>query len=688
MDEKGEQFYEYVKSKKIEVPNSYKEFQSAMQDSEMANQFYNFVKSKGIEVPDKSEDFQSVFLIQENGKEGKPVNFTPASSEPSEEVTTEQSQDGTPSPIVEQELPVGVINKNKVLPYDKNVDKTTVGTPSPSLLGAVRGATIGSNEGTISFADFEVENPIDTTVDVSTIDIGKYNKQYKPRTSKTNFSKMEEIPSNKEYKPRTSEINFPKMEEIPSMKNGITQNVRDVFTPANTTTTKPIIKEEKIKKISEVAKNIDNEEDYSMFTESLSYIDGLLNSTIAESDKFRLRGSAAFEEISDMILEKGEQLKAKAKQEKKYYGNLISRAREIDFEDIPSYVNRVITKYGVRNQVVDGIVPFRDVERSTQPIDVSQINTETVQDTIATNTQIFSSVPDYFWRSMLNLDLKGNKKDSDIEYNLNVFRNVFDAANGFTYAPIPAKGNTEAPEKLEGISGAVHFFIWDGRPKDHKDVFDATNEDFKKQSVWFKAGGYSTELGYNTSNFKKLKNDQYVPVFKKTESGDLRVSYKKKGDVTENDYVTQNLDQYKYGEIDWVKKTTDKQYKKINVLSTKEGKPIPNLPVLDGETADGKFVKGEDLYSRFSGSATVFLFEKDGKLIADDFSGSTNNIKAEAERISKDYDVPLNAITLGFYDSGSYSAKPAENSDGVLDRRQFYDYNDKLESGSGIGFKK
>ena len=658
--------------------------------NEELKQLLESAKAQGASDDDLSKLIDLYETDQQASKEGKPVNFTPASSEPSEEVTTEQSQDGTPSPIVEQELPVGVINKNKVLPYDKNVDKTTVGTPSPSLLGAVRGATIGSNEGTISFADFEVENPIDTTVDVSTIDIGKYNKQYKPRTSKTNFSKMEEIPSNKEYKPRTSETNFPKMEEIPSMKNGITQNVRDVFTPANTTTTKPIIKEEKIKKISEVAKNIDNEEDYSMFTESLSYIDGLLNSTIAESDKFRLRGSAAFEEISDMILEKGEQLKAKAKQEKKYYGNLISQAREIDFEDIPSYVNRVITKYGVKDQVVaeSSILPFRDVERSTQPIDVSQINTETVQDTIATKTQIYASVPDNFWRSMLNVDLKGNPKDSDIEYNLNVFRNVFDAANGFTYAPIPAKGNTEAPEKLEGISGAVHFFIRDGRPKRFKDIYDATNEDLKKESVWFKAGGYSTELGYNTSNFKKLKNDQYVPVFKKTESGDLRVSYKKKGDVTENDYVTQNLDQYKYGEIDWVKKTTDKQYKKINVLSTKEGKPIPNLPVLDGETADGKFVKGEDLYSRFSGSATVFLFEKDGKLIADDFSGSTNNIKAEAERISKDYDVPLNAITLGFYDSGSYSAKPAENSDGVLDRRQFYDYNIKLESGSGFGFKK
>ena len=662
----------------------------------------------------------------------------------------------TLSPIVEQELPVGIINKNKVLPYKNKVDKTKVGTPNPSLLGSVRGAAIGSKAGIVEGNKTTVGTPspydirknsvklegqespstvlmesggydgkeyayptlfpkdpnkqtsdpkdwirleggeafdeakkrkevweFDSQEEADKFARGSWKKEYKPRTSKTNFSKMEEIPSNKEYKPRTSEINFPKMEEIPSMKDGITQNVRDVFTPANTTTTKPIIKEEKIKKISEVAKNIDNEEDYSMFTESLSYIDGLLNSTIAESDKFRLRGSAAFEEIGDMILDEGEQLKAKAKQEKKYYGNFIS--------NIPSYVNRVLIQYGFKDQVVaeSSITEFNDVEISTQPVDISQTNNETVQDTIPTYTQIFPKVKDNFWRSTANVDLKGNKKDSDIEYNLNVFRNVFDAANGFTYAPIPSNGNTEAPEKLEGVSGVAHFFIRDGRPKEFKDVYDATNEDLKKESEWFKKGGYSTELGYNTSNFKKLKNDQYVPVFNKTESGDLRISYKKKGDVTENDYVTQNLDQYKYGEIDWVKRTTDKQYgKDIQVLSTKEGKPIPNLPVLDGETADGKFVKGQELYSRFSGSATVFLFEKDGKLIADDFSGSANNIKAEAERLSKDYDVPLKDITLAFYDAGSYSAKPAENSNGVLDRRQWVDYNVKLESGSGIGFKK
>ena len=769
----------------------------------------------------------------------------------------------TLSPIVEQELPVGIINKNKVLPYKNKVDKTKVGTPNPSLLGSVRGAAIGSKAGIVEGNKTKVGTPspydirknsvklegqepsqqpsqpseesgikqdilnkypalknvygqqgenlvIDADTNFKPFEIGfggiefyapeqseitygkgysykhpskgkyavKYNpekaggqdifldllhgmdadpeykklrEEFKKQTLKDrdgdieyfynkdkkegfaedgkerwidnyvdglirselavgsedyakeasgNSKEMKAIASRlndylilqpseergswkKEYKPRTSEINFPKMEEIPSMKNGITQNVRDVFTPANTTTTKPIIKEEKIKKIAEVAKNIDNEEDYSMFTESLSYIDGLLNSTIAESDKFRLRGSAAFEEIGDMILDEEEQLKAYASQEKKYYGNFIS--------NIPSYVNRVLIQYGFKDQVVDesSITEFNDVERSTQPVDISQTNNETVQDIIPTNTQIFPKVKDNFWRSSANLDLKGNKKDSDIEYNLNVFRNVFDAVSGFTYAPIPSNGNTEAPEKLEGVSGVAHFFIRDGRPKEFKDVYDATNEDLKKESEWFKKGGYSDKDGYNTSNFKKLKNDQYVPVFNKTESGDLRISYKKKGDVTENDYVTQNLKQYNYGDINWKKTTTDKQYgKDIQVLSTIDGKSIPSLPVLGGETADGKKIKGQELYSRFSGSATVFLFEKDGKLIADDFSGSANNIKAEAERLSKDYDVPLNDITLAFYDAGSYSAKPAENSNGVLDRRQWVDYNVKLESGSGIGFKK
>jgi len=93
MNEKGEQFYEFVKAQGINVPNSYGEFKTAMQDANTASQFHAFVSSKNISVPESVEEFKSVF-----SEEGKPVNFTPVSSEPSEEATREQSQGGTPSP--------------------------------------------------------------------------------------------------------------------------------------------------------------------------------------------------------------------------------------------------------------------------------------------------------------------------------------------------------------------------------------------------------------------------------------------------------------------------------------------------------------------------------------------------------------------------------------------------------------
>ena len=471
----------------------------------------------------------------------------------------------------------------------------------------------------------------------------------------------------KEYKPRTSEINFPKMEEIPSMKNGITQNVRDVFTPANTTTTKPIIKEEKIKKIAEVVKNIDNEEDYSMFTESLSYIDGLLNSTIAESDKFRLRGSAAFEEISDIILEKEEQRQKYASQNKKYLVNFIS--------NIPSYTNRVLTKYGVWDQQVkaDNIPKFIDSDTSTTPKVDGQLIETTVADTIATDTYIGQYSTDNHWKSIVQTDAKG------IERKLINYRNEFDGGNGHTYATIPANNNENAPTSLQGVEGVAHFFIMDNRPKWVKDIWESTNEDLKKESDWFKNS--------SISNLRKLKDDQYVPVFKKLDGNRLRVKYKQKKNITDEDYVTQDLVQYNYGDIDWDKKpiANTKQFgDDIPVVQTKKGKPIDSLPALEGYM-DGKYVEGKKLYSRFSGSTVVFLFESNGRTVADDYSGSINNIQLEAKRLSEKYNVPIDDITLGLYDAGSYSAKPAKDSNGYLNRPQWSGYNTKGESGSGIG---
>ena len=94
MNDKGQQFYEYLKSSNIEVPASYAEFQSAMQDQNTASQFYDFVKSQDIDVPETSQEFQSVFS---SSVEGEPVNFTNASDGAQEQSTSTFQQGSQPS---------------------------------------------------------------------------------------------------------------------------------------------------------------------------------------------------------------------------------------------------------------------------------------------------------------------------------------------------------------------------------------------------------------------------------------------------------------------------------------------------------------------------------------------------------------------------------------------------------------
>jgi hypothetical protein len=94
MNDKGQQFYEYLKSVNIDVPSSYGEFQSAMQDQNTASQFYDFVKSQDIDVPETSQEFQSVFS---SSVEGEPVNFTNASDGAQEQSTSTFQQGSQPS---------------------------------------------------------------------------------------------------------------------------------------------------------------------------------------------------------------------------------------------------------------------------------------------------------------------------------------------------------------------------------------------------------------------------------------------------------------------------------------------------------------------------------------------------------------------------------------------------------------
>jgi hypothetical protein len=65
MNDKGKQFYDYIVSTGIKVPDTYEEFQASMQDSETVEKFHAFVTSKGIKVPESIEDFSLVFNSQE-----------------------------------------------------------------------------------------------------------------------------------------------------------------------------------------------------------------------------------------------------------------------------------------------------------------------------------------------------------------------------------------------------------------------------------------------------------------------------------------------------------------------------------------------------------------------------------------------------------------------------------------------
>ena len=62
MEDKGLQFYEYVKSKGVSVPDSFEEFQSGLENPDTAAQFMKYLSTKNIKTPNSVTDFQNVVL--------------------------------------------------------------------------------------------------------------------------------------------------------------------------------------------------------------------------------------------------------------------------------------------------------------------------------------------------------------------------------------------------------------------------------------------------------------------------------------------------------------------------------------------------------------------------------------------------------------------------------------------------
>ena len=131
----------------------------------------------------------------------------------------------------------------------------------------------------------------------------------------------------------------------------------------------------------------------------------------------------------------------------------------------------------------------------------------------------------------------------------------------------------------------------------------------QRQSEWFK----------NRREFKGASDSDFFPVFTKLDDGGVRVTYKRKGEITSEDAVVQKLVQYQASDIDFEKtKPAGKQYKRIRgyedykTLVTKDGKGIQSI-----------IFKEDTLYSKFSGAAGLFIAETaDGKRYVKDFAGS------------------------------------------------------------------
>lgn len=62
MEDKGLQFYEYVKSQGVAVPESFEEFQSGLENPDTAAQFMKYLSTKNIKTPGSVTEFQDVIL--------------------------------------------------------------------------------------------------------------------------------------------------------------------------------------------------------------------------------------------------------------------------------------------------------------------------------------------------------------------------------------------------------------------------------------------------------------------------------------------------------------------------------------------------------------------------------------------------------------------------------------------------
>lgn len=269
------------------------------------------------------------------------------------------------------------------------------------------------------------------------------------------------------------------------------------------------------------------------------------------------------------------------------------------------------------------------------------------------------------------------------------FYNKFDRKKGFNYVPIKNVGNSTGKEAYNA-KGVAHYLLDADISGDSK----YNEENYAKDKTYMHKNSYNfIKQTINTSkpqgNPGSTVSDPFIALYKKNSDGSVNVTYeplskiKKENklqdwnpgnEVYKGYKIMSPLRQYKLSDIDW---GSDKQaptfQNKVRTLTTKDGSPTYFIFHKDRGQKDG--------YGKFGGLSVVFLSNK--KDFAIDFTGSINEIKDMAYKITKEYNIPENELIIGYHDLGSFSAKP-KSKDGKLSFNQWSGFNNAKYTGGGL----
>lgn len=325
-----------------------------------------------------------------------------------------------------------------------------------------------------------------------------------------------------------------------------------------------------------------------------------------------------------------------------------------ELADYKESATKKLEEYGILTPSTEGnLVKFEQPKQQVQPKDSVNYYIPPTQVTEDNNAD-YGEADNKFWGFRYQ-----NSNDS-----------------GLVYVPTPRREKLNKDSKFSNVKGVAHFLI----------QTDATDGFIDPGTKW--------QLD------KDLKSNKYVPFIKKEADGKVRLKYAKGSNEYKN-FAEEGYEPFttlrtlNLSDIDWNK--TARPYHNVQAAQADEykrtgkgmfGKGISNVLTKDGKDTWLVFKdatgKGNKL-GQFNGGALVFIIETPNGRVIRDFTGTIQDIENESKNIVKEFKVPAKNVTLGFYDAGSYTAKPKANENNELYFNQYSGFNkaDKL-SGAAL----